>query len=297
MVFLLTNEMLYMSTVSIFGFYEPISSWSHLLTAFAGFIGLYFLLKRGKGNLTRQLALLVFSISIIFLFSMSGVFHLLYAPSMARDVLQRLDHAGIWTLIAGTFTPIHIILFRGPWRWIPLTAIWVMAITGLVLQVIFFTSFPQWLVLLLFLGLGWFGCFSMYKFKKLYRDPTIWFLFAGGIFYSIGAIIDFMRWPVIWLGVLGPHEIFHLFVIMGVASHWWFIYKWADHPITNDIMFLVQIFPNHKYVAEANEESIAIEASSLEDLKKQATAIVKKRFHHSIKPRIRLRYFNEEHLH
>ena len=99
------------------GFSEPFSSLSHLLAAgmFAA-LGLYLLYRNG-GNRGRILGLSVFVFSCVFLLSMSGVFHLLQPGGAGRDVLQRLDHAAIFVLIAGTFTPLHMMLFQGWRRW------------------------------------------------------------------------------------------------------------------------------------------------------------------------------------
>ena len=105
-----------MQSIPFIGFSDPISSWSHLLAAPVAFLGGYFLFKRGRGNKVRLFALGLYTFSLIFLFSMSGVYHLLDRGGAARSVLQRLDYAGIWILIAGTFTPIHTILFRKAWR-------------------------------------------------------------------------------------------------------------------------------------------------------------------------------------
>jgi channel protein (hemolysin III family) len=283
-------------TIHFLGFFEPVSSISHLLMAVFSLVGLVLLILRGAGNSKRVISLLIFSITMIFLFSMSGVFHLLDKPSDARDVLQRLDHAGIWTLIAGTFTPLHIILFRGAWRWVPLAIIWILAIVGLVLQVIFFTSFPEILVLGLFLGMGWFGFISMLKMRSLYRDKSLWLLVMGGVFYSVGAVIDFCRWPILWPGVIGQHELFHLFVILGAASHWYFIYRWADHPVSNVINFSVREFPGSFFEASADGESIRFTAENIAEVKEKARSLVRARFHHTIEPRVKLRYFKEEYL-
>ena len=171
-----------MNPIPILGFADPVSSWSHLLGAGIAFVGGFFLWHRGRGNAARMTSLMVFSFSLVFLFSMSGTFHMLEFGGTARDVLRRLDHAGIWLLIAGTFTPIHVILFRGGMRWAILLLIWVLAITGLVLEVVFFTSFPESLLLSFFLGLGWLGAVSGGHFMLRFRDPTIRLLAAGGIF-------------------------------------------------------------------------------------------------------------------
>lgn len=285
-----------MEPIPFLGFTDPFSSWSHLLAACLALVGAGALLDRGRGNAARLFSLGLFSFSLVFLFSMSGVFHLLPRSSVSRDVFQRLDHAGIWVLIAGTFTPIHAILFRGPRRWLVLLGVWTVAITGLVLEVVFFHDFPEALLFLLFLGLGWVGALTSHYFRKFYGDGSIRFLIGGGVLYSIGALFDFLHWPVLIPDVIGSHEIFHLFVIAGAMSHWIFIYHWSRHPVSNLLMFHVYMRPENQFFAHAVGDNIVIESDSIEEIKKQIREHVARRFRSRIEPTIRLRYFNEEHL-
>ena len=202
------------------GFTEPISSWTHLLAAGLSLFGGYVLFRRGRGSGWRLFSLGVFTFSLIFLFSMSGVYHLLDHGGSARYVLKHLDHSAIWVLIAGTFTPIHTILFRGVWRWGILVLVWALAITGLVLKVVFFSSIPEWLGLLFYLTLGWFGILTGFKIRSRFPNDGFFWLCLGGVFYSIGGVLEFLRWPVLLSGIIGPHEIFHIFVILGALCHW-----------------------------------------------------------------------------
>lgn len=283
-----------MEIIPWLGFHEPFSSLSHLLAAATAIVGSVYLIKKGRGNSARIISLLIFSISIIFLYSMSGVYHLLSRGGVARDVFQRLDHAGIWVLIAGSMTPLHIILMRGAWRWGVLLLVWTVAITGLVLEVVFFKDFPEWLTLSLFLGLGWVGALSGYKFKRSFHGASLKLLAAGGLSYSIGAVADFLRMPTLWPQVIEAHEVFHIFVILGTLSHWLFIYQWADHPVANTIVFHVSVYPDQKYHAVAMGDHMQVEAGSLAELKTQIKKSVSEKYHESIIPQIRLRYFNEE---
>ena len=283
-----------MPMIPIPGFSEPFSCWSHFIPAALSAVGLYFLLQRGKGSKGRISSLIIFSFSLVFLFSMSGVYHLLEPGGVPRAVFQKLDHAAIWVLIAGTFTPIHAILFRGAWRWGILMLVWFIAITGLVLEVVFFSSIPEWMTLSFFLGLGWIGVISGWKFKKIFGDDSSRLLLLGGIFYSIGAVMEFLRWPDLIPGIIGPHEVFHIFVIGGALSHWLFVYRWAAHPIRNTITFHIKVFPENKYFAKAIGESLELEASSLEDLREDIKTEVDVSFHKSLRPKIHLKYFNEE---
>ena len=222
------------------------------------------------------------------------VYHLLDPAYLPRRILQRLDHAAIWLLIAGTFTPIHIILFRGAWRWAVLSFVWTIAISGLVIELIFFDDIPMWLSLSFYLGLGWVGFFSSWKFYQQYGDRSNRYMWLGGCFYSIGAILDSVSWPVLVPGILGPHEIFHVFIILGAGSHWLFIYHWAHYPTNNQITFDVRVLPDNTFIAQAIGEVFTIEASSFETLKIAVADSLEQVFHHKLLPNsIRLRYQNQ----
>ncbi|MFV2057093.1 MAG: hemolysin III family protein [Thiohalomonadales bacterium] len=283
--------------IQIPGFSEPFSSLTHLLAAGLAFIGLFYLYRKGRGNGVRLAALLIFSFSLIFLFSMSGVYHLLDPAFLPRRVLQRLDHAAIWVLIAGTFTPIHIILFRGAWRWAVLCVVWTIAITGLVLEVIYFNDIPTWLSLSLYLGLGWVGLLTSWRFYHEYRDPSNKFLWLGGVYYSVGAVIEAAQWPTLIPGIMGPHEIFHVFVVLGATSHWLFVYRWAHYPTNNKITFNVRVLPDNQYIANAVGERFRMEAQSIEVLKQTIGDSLSQVFHHKIQDNaIRLKFHREEYL-
>jgi channel protein (hemolysin III family) len=168
--------------------------------------------------------------------SMSGVYHLLSPDGVGRIVFQRLDHSAIFILIVGTMTPIHKILFEGLMRWGWLLLVWLIAITTLTLKTIFFTSFPEWLGLVLFLCLGWLGIVSV-GIVWYRRDMSfIKLLLFGGLAYTVGAILEFFQEPILIPGVLGPHELFHITVLVGLGLHWKFIYnitRMSRFPIKN----------------------------------------------------------------
>ena len=227
---------------------------------------------------------------------MSGIYHLLERGGAPSAVFLRLDHAGIWVLIAGTFTPIHTILFRGPWRWGILSLVWTIAITGLILRVVFISSIPDWLSIALYIGFGSLGVISAIKFIHVFKDKSIQFLFAGGVFYGIGAIGELLAWPTLWPGVIGPHELFHIFAIFGAASQWYFIYYWVNHPIKDQITFHIKVLPNDTFIATAIGEPYNLEANSLDKLKVDIKELVTEYYHHTIKPEIHLKYFKEEYL-
>jgi channel protein (hemolysin III family) len=217
--------------LSIPGFSEPFSSLSHLAgAAVFAWLGVS-LVRRGQGDGGRMVSLVVFAFSCVLLLSLSGVYHLLSPAGTPRYVLHRLDHAAIFILIAGSFTPVHAILFRGPWRWGMLAIVWTMAITALTLKTVYFDSMPEWLGLLLYLGLGWFGLVSgvamTRRFGFRFIRPVVWSALA----YTFGALADFLHWPELVPGIFGSHELFHIAVLAGIAFHWKFVLGIAEGAI------------------------------------------------------------------
>jgi channel protein (hemolysin III family) len=219
---------------SIPGFTDPVSSFTHLIGA-AVFLSLGVrLIRRGHqkagddahagANGWHTTSLAVFAFSCVLLLSVSGVFHLL-PRGEGRDVLQILDHAAIFVLIAGTFTPIHAILFKGWMRWGVLGFVWAAAVTGITLKSVFFEGFPEALGIALYVGLGWVGVISMIGIWRAHGFKFGRRMVAAGLAYTVGAGVELLGWPTVWPGVVGPHEIFHVFVLIGVAWHFGFIEK------------------------------------------------------------------------
>lgn len=211
------------------GFADPVSSLSHLAATLTFAYMTIALVRAGRGHRGRTAALLIYAGSVVLLFSMSGVFHLLARGTTARLVLQRIDHASIFVLIAGTFTAVHAILFRGWMRWGVITLFWVATATAIPLKTVFFEEMPEWLGLTFYLGLPWLGLISgavLWRRRGLrYVAPLAW----GGVAYTTGAVLEFARWPNPWPGWLHAHELFHFCVILGAALHWRFCTRIAAH--------------------------------------------------------------------
>lgn len=161
---------------------------------------------------------------------MSGVYHLLPHESSGRHVLQYLDHAAIFVLIAGTITPVHAILFRGPWRWAPLLVIWMIATVGITLKMIYFSDIPENLGTAIYLLMGWLGIVSMILVWSRWGFGIVQPLIRGAFLYTFGAGFEFLKAPVILPGVLGPHELFHFAVLGGITYHWAFVRRISTLP-------------------------------------------------------------------
>ena len=204
---------------SIPGIFEPFSSLSHLLAAGLALVLGISLLRSGWGKAHRVLALAVFVFSAVFLLTMSGLYHLL-PPGLGRQIFHRLDHAAIFTLIAGTFTAMHAIAFRGLARWGMLLLVWLIAVVSICVKMVYFDAMPDWVGLSLYLGMGWLGLVSGILLWRQFGFGIVRPLVWGALAYTVGALADFAKVPVVWPGVLGPHEAFHIAVLLGLAGHW-----------------------------------------------------------------------------
>jgi hemolysin III len=209
------------------GFHEPFSAISHLLGALL-FLWLgALLLRRGRGDPVRLAFLGVYAGSCVLLLSLSGVYHMMVRGGTAHGVFERLDHGAIFVLIAGTFTPLHGILFRGRLRWGPLVFVWALAVTAITLKTVFFSGLHEWVGLSLYLGLGWLGVFSGSLLWRRHGFAFVRPLLLGGVVYSIGAVSEYHNFPVLIPGVVHGHEVFHLAVLAGAFLHWRFIWQFA----------------------------------------------------------------------
>jgi hemolysin III len=173
--------------------------------------------QRGKA-----FCLLIFGISLIVCYGISAAFHGVRLNGEPLRRLQRLDHVGIYLLIAGTYTPVAWALMRGSWSWGTLTTVWTIAILC-ASRVWYGGVLPIWVSTALYLAMGWGALFCYFHLAQTYSHRTLLPLPLGGVFYSVGAILNLLRWPVLLAGVFGAHELLHFFVIAGSACHIFFM--------------------------------------------------------------------------
>ena len=282
-----------MNIIPIPGFSEPFSSLSHLLAAGLFLVLTFVTLYRGRGSWPRMLGLFVFGFFTVTLFSLSGVFHLLEKGTNASYVLKILDHTAIYTMIAGSFTPFHMILMRGTARWLPLLMIWLLAIIGLTLTAIFFDGLSEGLLLGVFLAMGWMGLFTVIKVWKISAD--IGRLIAiGCVFYTLGAVADFANLPLQVPGVFGPHELFHTLIILAALSHWRAIYQIAHYPVQNRLKVLVKEHPEHLQ-AYLFGKHYAVSATNRFELKRKLSQWLKQNYPSVVLPKqIKFEFAREE---
>lgn len=280
------------------GLHDPLSAWTHLIAAFSFLVAGYFLVSKALGSKIRVGSVVIYTFSLIFLFSMSGTFHLLPYHTTARDVLQVLDHAAIWILIAGTFVPIHTLMFRGPKRWGVLLLVWGITIPGVIFTTVYFSTMPEWLSLSFYLGLGWTGILTGYFVIQHYGKKRVKYLVFGGLAYTFGAVLEFLRWPVFADGIVNAHDLFHIFVILGASFHWYFIYQHANWPIYHRQIFIVKHNHNKtRYRAYTKSDDIEVFATSLEEIKEKIHQAIIQKYEGKLPiKQVTLRFFEEEEI-
>jgi hemolysin III len=159
----------------------------------------------------------VYVASLTLLFGVSALYHRLTWSPQARQRMRRLDHSAIFILIAGTYTPLCLLLERATSQ-VLLITIWTCAALG-AFQALVWVRAPKWLVALLAIAMGWLGIMYLSELRTALGLATLLWLAAGGVLYSSGAVIYVLKRPDPWPRVFGYHEIFHALVIAAAVCH------------------------------------------------------------------------------
>lgn len=200
--------------------------WSHALAAAGSVVVTAILLIRNVHDLPGFISILVFGLSMVVLYTVSAVYHIPTWQGRRRAILRALDHANIFILIAGTYTPIAVKVLSGGLRAGILIAVWTMAIVGAV-GAVFTLRLPRWASTALYVVMGWVSLIPAPTVAaRLPRRATA-LLASGGVLYTIGAVTYAARRPNPFPRVFGYHEIFHLFVISGSVSFLIAIWRWV----------------------------------------------------------------------
>jgi hemolysin III len=181
----------------------------------AGLITLVILTANSPAKL---ISMIVFGVSMILLYAASAALHLIQAPPRIMLWLKRCDHAAIYALIAGTYTPFCYNLLTGHWRWGLLGTIWALAVVSIFFKLVFHTHSSRWGTLL-YVGMGWLGVIALPQILHALPLGGIALLVGGGLTYSLGAIIYSLDDPLHRPRYFNWHDLWHLFVMAGSGLH------------------------------------------------------------------------------
>ena len=209
---------------------EPGSAITHFIgMMLAIFAAVPLLVKAGVTSGTRNLAALtVFMVSMILLYGASTAYHSVNLTGKHLKFFRKIDHMMIFVLIAGSYTPVCLIILGGQMGYTLLAVVWSIAAFGMLIKA-FWVTCPKWFSSLIYIAMGW---VCVFVFNKLWHSMPpggfLWLL-AGGIIYTAGGVIYALKLPVFNSRhqFFGSHEVFHLFCMGGSFCHFIFMYLYV----------------------------------------------------------------------
>ncbi|MES9898137.1 MAG: hemolysin III family protein [Sedimenticola sp.] len=153
----------------------------------------------------------IYGVTLILLYTASTLYHGIPLPK-AKQILRQIDHAAIFILIAGTYTPFTLVNLRGPWGWTLFGLVWAIAIAGVVLELVTKQRYRR-LSIGLYLGLGWLVVIAIEPMLSTVATGGLVLLLIGGLCYSLGVIF------YVWKSLAYHHAVWHLFVLAGSTFH------------------------------------------------------------------------------
>ncbi|HEY4977161.1 MAG TPA: hemolysin III family protein [Gaiellaceae bacterium] len=158
----------------------------------------------------------VFALSVVTMFGASALYHIPDWSPGRRAWLRRLDHAGIYCLIAGSYTPVGLLVLHGAWQTVVLAIVWSGCATAIFIR-LFWVTAPKWLSAVVAILLGWVGVVALPKIVTGAGWTCMFLILGGGILYSVGAVVYATRRPDPNPAVFGYHEVFHLLTVLAVG--------------------------------------------------------------------------------
>jgi hemolysin III len=202
-------------------FREPVNAWSHLIGLVLATLGTALLLHLAR-NPAQTLAFAVYGGSLILLYAASTLYHAVCLPRHRLRKLRTLDHIAIYFLIAGTYTPVALVTLHGPSGWALLAAAWAIALAGIPFK-LWWLDAPVWLSTATYLGMGYMALLAAAPLARTVSAGGLAWLGAGGLAYTVGAVIFARGRPDPFPGRFGHHEIWHLLVLAGSGCHFAFM--------------------------------------------------------------------------
>ena len=201
---------------------EPGSAITHFIGMIMAIFAAFPLLIRAsrEPHPVYLISLAIFAVSMILLYAASTIYHTLYLSPQINTILKKLDHMMIFILIAGTYTPICLLVLDRRTGLTLLSLVWGIALVGIIIKA-FWVFCPKWVSSLLYIGMGWTCVLAFGKIIGGLTHAEFGWLLAGGIIYTVGGIIYALKLPLFNKKHknFGSHEIFHLFVIGGSFCH------------------------------------------------------------------------------
>lgn len=211
---------------------DPGSALTHFIAMLGAMAAAAPLLLKASGSpsadLLHQAALSVFMISMILLYAASTIYHTLDISVAVNKWLRKLDHMMIFILIAGTYTPVCLIVLGNRSGYLLMALVWGIALAGIAINAIWINC-PKWFSSLIYIAMGWVCVLAFKQILAALSGAAFGWLLAGGIIYTVGGIIYALKLPFFNSKHknFGSHEVFHLFVMGGSLCHYIMIYTFV----------------------------------------------------------------------
>ncbi len=209
---------------------EPGSAITHFIgMMLAVFAAVPLLVKAGTASGSQNLcAMAIFMGSMILLYGASATYHSVNLTGKYLRVFRKLDHMMIFVLIAGSYTPVCLIVLGGRLGYTMLAVVWGIAFAGMLIKAFWITC-PKWFSSMIYIAMGWVCVFVFGQLLNTLSTAAFLWLLAGGIIYTIGGVIYALKLPIFNSRhkSFGSHEVFHLFVMGGSMCHFIFMYLYV----------------------------------------------------------------------
>jgi hemolysin III len=200
---------------------EPFNGASHLVGLVLACAGAWTLLQWASGP-WEVAAFTIYGGTLILLYAISFLYHSLPVAGRSLKALRTLDHIAIYFLIAGTYTPVALITLHNRLGWSLLVAVWLIALAGIPFKLLYLDA-PVWLSTGIYLAMGYLALVAIVPLAQAVSLAGLFWLAAGGVAYTAGAVVYSRRRPDPFPGRFGHHEIWHLLVMTGSACHFAFM--------------------------------------------------------------------------
>lgn len=206
---------------------ERFNTVSHLVAACFALVGAGLLVAQAsvQGDPWKIVGLVIYGLSLVTLFASSALHHAIDGGPRVNEVLRTLDYDSVFLLIAGSLTPLVLVLFRNVYGWTVLGAVWTIAALGMVLRSVW-RQVPKYITNALYIAMGWMTVLLVGADVTVPLGALI-LMAAGGVVYSAGFVIFVVEKPNPWPGVFGFHELWHLLVVIGAFLHYIVIYAYV----------------------------------------------------------------------
>lgn len=207
---------------------DPGSAITHFIAMILAIAAMVPLLLKASQAQGHFLYLLIFILSMIGLYAASTIYHTLDISPKINQMLRKLDHMMIFILIAGTYTPVCMIVLGDRTGWLLLAGVWAIAIVGIVINACWITC-PKWFSSLIYIAMGWVCILAITKIIQALPKAGFMWLLTGGVIYTLGGVIYALKLPIFNSKHknFGSHEIFHLFVMGGSLCHYVVMYAFV----------------------------------------------------------------------